>query len=130
MLQVRKSHSCGISAIFSQCCFMIETQVLMTVSTFWGFLSRNHFLKGGFPFQWGDLFFSCRGDHRMGVLPPMPPIMRNAGTKSHLKKQSYLKSQFPPEMKLPTSQQNFQSCLKSNFLLTPISSICFKKFSR
>ena len=53
-----------------------------------------------------------------------------SGTKSHLEKQSYLKSQFPPEMALLKSQQNFQSCLKSNFLFTPILNICFKKFSR
>ena len=34
MLQVRKSHYFGISAIFFQCYFMIETQVLMTLSDF------------------------------------------------------------------------------------------------
>ena len=28
MFQVRKSRSCGTSAIFFQCCFMIETQVM------------------------------------------------------------------------------------------------------
>ena len=53
MLQVKKLHYCGISAVFFQCCFMIETQVLMTVSDFLRFFSRNHFLEGGFPFQWG-----------------------------------------------------------------------------
>ena len=53
MLQVIKSNSCGISAIFFQCCFMIETQELMTVFDFsWNF-SRNHFLEGGFNFKWG-----------------------------------------------------------------------------
>ena len=52
------------------------------------------------------------------------------GTKSHLKKQSHLKSQFPPEMTLIKSQQNFQTCLISNFLFTPISNIYFKRFSR
>ena len=46
------------------------------------------------------------------------------GTKSHLK------IQFPPEMTLFKSQQNFQTRLKSNFLFTPISNICFKQFSR
>ena len=30
---------------------MIETQVLMTVSDFSGFFSRDHFLEGGFTFQ-------------------------------------------------------------------------------
>ena len=36
---------------------MIETQVLMTVSDFLGFFSRNHFVERGFTFQWEDLFF-------------------------------------------------------------------------
>ena len=31
---------------------MIETEALMTVSDFLGFFSRNHFLEGGFTFQW------------------------------------------------------------------------------
>ena len=39
---------------FFQCCFMSETQVLMTVFNFSWFFSRNHFLEGGFTFQ-------CRG---------------------------------------------------------------------
>ena len=54
-------------------------------------------------------------------------------TKSVLKKsQSHfsIKSQFSPEMTLLKSQQNFQSHLKSNFLFTSISNICFKKFLR
>ena len=53
------------------------------------------------------------------------------GIKSHLKKaQPHLKSQYPPEMILLKSHQNFQACLKSNFLFTPISNIYFNKFSR
>ena len=52
MLQEIKPDSCGISAIFFQCCLMIETQVLMTVSDFLKIFSRNHFLEGGFTFQW------------------------------------------------------------------------------
>ena len=56
MLQVRKSHSCEISAIFFHCCFMIETQTLMTASDFSVFFSRNHFLEGGFTCQWGECF--------------------------------------------------------------------------
>ena len=51
--QVRKSHACGISTIFLQWCFMTETQVSMTVSDFWCFFSRNHFLERSFTFQWG-----------------------------------------------------------------------------
>ena len=59
MLQVRKSHFCGISAIFLQCCFISETQVIMTVSNFfWGFFSMINFLEGCFTFQWGASFFS------------------------------------------------------------------------
>ena len=58
MLQVIKLGSCGISAIFFQCCFMIETQVLMTVSDFSGIFSRNHFLEGGFTFRWKGVCFS------------------------------------------------------------------------
>ena len=37
---------------------MSETQVLMTVSDFWGFFSRNCFLEGGFTFQWVGIRFS------------------------------------------------------------------------
>ena len=44
MLQVRKSRFCGISAICFQCCFMSETQVLMTVSSFCNF---SFFFSGG-----------------------------------------------------------------------------------
>ena len=42
----------------------------------------------------------------------------------------HLKKQFPPEMTLLKCHQNFENHPKSNFLFTPISSICFKKFSR
>ena len=62
MLQVRKSRFCGISAIFFQCCFKSKTQLLlMTVSDFSGFCSRNNILEGGFTVQCGDLFFSWEG---------------------------------------------------------------------
>ena len=33
----------------------------MTVSNFWGFFSNNHFLEGGFIFQWGASFLSQGG---------------------------------------------------------------------
>ena len=52
------------------------------------------------------------------------------GTKSHLKKQSHLKSQFPLEVTVLMFLQNFQSHLKSNALFTLMLNICFKKFSR
>ena len=59
MLQARKSCFYRISVIFSLYCFMIETQVLLTVSNFWAFLSRNHLLEGSFTFQWWEgLVFS------------------------------------------------------------------------
>ena len=37
---------------------MSEIQVLMTVSDFFVFFSRNYFLEGGFTFQWGGISFS------------------------------------------------------------------------
>ena len=42
------------------------------------------------------------------------------------------KNTISPIQPIPSrkSHQNFQSRLKSNFLFTPISNICFKKFSR
>ena len=63
MLQVIKSDSSEISAIFFQCCFIIEMQVLMTVSDCSGIFSRNHFLETGFTFQWegGGGFVSQMG---------------------------------------------------------------------
>ena len=61
MLQVRNPCSCGISALFFQCCFMSEIQVLMTVFDFSGVNSRNHFLEGGFTFQWEGVVFQLGG---------------------------------------------------------------------
>ena len=58
MLQERKPCFCGIFATFFQYYFMSETQVLMTVSDFLGFFSRNCFLEGGFTFQRGGIRFS------------------------------------------------------------------------
>ena len=49
-------------------------------------------------------------------------IVCRRGTKSHLK------SQFPPEMTLLKSQQNFQTHLKSNFLLLPFPIYTSKSF--
>ena len=57
MQQVRKSCFCQISAIFFQCCFMCETQVLMPYSNFSDLFSRNHFLECGFIFQWRVVIF-------------------------------------------------------------------------
>ena len=61
MLQVRKSCSYGISAIFSQCCFRIETQVSMTVTNFLAFFLGIISWKGASLFNGGGLFFSQRG---------------------------------------------------------------------
>ena len=58
MLQVKKSHSCGIYAIFFQCYFMIETQVLMTLSDFSDFFLGIISWKGASLFNGGRLFFS------------------------------------------------------------------------
>ena len=80
MLQVRKSCFCGISAIYFQCCFMSEAQILMTISDFWGFF-RNHFLEGGFAFQWLKKII---GWEREGGTSPMPPpTIGNPGTCNH-----------------------------------------------
>ena len=40
---------------------MSETQVLVTVPDLSEVFYRNHFLEGGFTFQWEGLFFSWRG---------------------------------------------------------------------
>ena len=50
---------------------MRETQVLMTISDFGVFFPRNHFLEGGFIFQWGE----GRGfekNHGIRVPPHLP----------------------------------------------------------
>ena len=46
------------------------------------------------------------------------------------KSQSHLKNQFSYEMSILKYQRNFQTRLKSNFLLTPISNTYFRMFSR
>ena len=73
MLQARESLSSGIFAIFFQCWFMIETQVLMTLSNFLVFFSRNHFLEGASLFSGVVCFSVKRGGSflRGGVGCPM-----------------------------------------------------------
>ena len=73
MLQERKLCSCRISAIFFQCCFMIETccfmvetQALMAVSDISGFFSRNYFLEGGFTFHFGGVGGMGGGGFQIG----------------------------------------------------------------
>ena len=46
---------------------MNETQVLMTVSDFSGFCSRNHFLEGGSIFNGGASFLSEGASHGGGI---------------------------------------------------------------
>ena len=47
-----ENHVSGISLIFFQCCFISETQLLMTVSNFGVFSPRNHG-RGGGGAPWG-----------------------------------------------------------------------------
>ena len=86
MLQLRKSYFCGICTLFFQCCFMHETQVLMTVSD-------SSFFLAIIP--WGGITFQCEGlvkrEYPMGIqkiigmggggacpIPPFPTLtMRN-----------------------------------------------------
>ena len=69
MLQVRK---------FCECCFMSETQVLTTVPDCSGCFPRNHFLEGGFTFQWGGggCFSVFKKNHGIGGTfhAPPPPL--------------------------------------------------------
>ena len=69
MLQVIKSDSCRISTIFFQCCFMIETQVLMTVSGFSGIFFRTHFLEWGFTFLYEGFFLRWGASFLSGGVP-------------------------------------------------------------
>ena len=56
--------------------------------------------------------FGCQNLGIYTSIPVLKPHSLERATKSHLEKQSHLKSQFPPEMTLLKSQQNFQSHLK------------------
>ena len=75
MPEVRISCSCGISAFFLQCCFMIERQVLMTVSYFSEFFPRNHFLEGGFTFPRGGIVFHMRKASFLSERCPMGALV-------------------------------------------------------
>ena len=61
---MRRSRFCGIFVIFSQCCFMSETQVLMTISDFLGFFLGVIFWKSYLFFNGGASFLS--EGHHMG----------------------------------------------------------------
>ena len=77
---------------FFQFCFTSKTQVLMTVSDFSAFCSRNHFLEGGFFFQWGEVVFQLgvsfifkwsatpRGWHRFWWEKFSKKVVGSAGT--------------------------------------------------
>ena len=70
----------GILVIFFQGCFTRETQVLMTVSSFLDFFSRNHYLEGGFILQYWDFggasFLNGEGFKKIiwMVVPPHAPF--------------------------------------------------------
>ena len=83
MRQVRESHSCQISAIFFQSCFMIETQVLMAI--FWVFFYKSfprrdlHFSleEGGGGFRWEGFIFKWRGRPMGGASVLMGVFKKN-----------------------------------------------------
>ena len=83
MRQVRESHSCQISAIFFQSCFMIETQVLMAI--FWFFFYKSfprrdlHFSleEGGGGFRWEGFIFKWRGRPMGGASVLMGVFKKN-----------------------------------------------------
>ena len=58
---MRKLCFFGIYVICHQFCFMSETQVLMAVSDFLDFFSRNHFLEGASFVSVGGFVFQLRG---------------------------------------------------------------------
>ena len=66
----------------------------------------------------------------LGNLWSFTTIVRRGVQSPPEKTQSHLKTQFPPEMTLLKSHQNFQTRLKSNFLFTPIWNMYLKRFSR
>ena len=73
---MRKSHFCGISANFFECCFISETQLLMEVSDFFYFFSKNknRFLENGYILNediglMGQVF---KKNHGMGDATPQP----------------------------------------------------------
>ena len=82
MPQVRKSCSCGISAIFFQCFFMVETQVLMTVSDFSGFFlgiiywNGDSLFNGGVVSQMGWASFLSGRTHGGEALVLSPEILK------------------------------------------------------
>ena len=72
MLEVRKSRSCGISAIFIHYCFMIETQALLTASNFFSLLISSwkgaSLFNGGLVFQLDGASFLSGGGGLWGSL--------------------------------------------------------------
>ena len=61
MLQVRKSCSCGIFAIFFQCCFMIETQAINEGFRFFRVFFQESLSGRGLHFSMGAVCFSVGG---------------------------------------------------------------------
>ena len=103
MLQVRKSHFCGISASV----ILWVKHKLMPVSDFSDSFSRNHFLKGaslfngwGLFFNWGTSFFSWGVPHGASILMwrVFKKIIRWKGHCSH--------TLTPPQLKSLLSQNS------------------------
>ena len=101
MLQARESLSSGIFAIFFQCWFMIETQVLMTLSNFLVFFSRNHFLEGASLFNGVVCFSVKRGGSflRGGGVPHVSANVLWGGGVGGRKKSEFI--EWPPCPRLP-----------------------------
>ena len=100
-----------LKCLFKQEKKLLEHQPALFIKKFWLLTRKKHFLQVGLTFFSFLFFFLLAVGHNV------PPE----------KTQSHLKSQFAPEMALLKSQQNLQTHLKSNFLFTPISNICFQK---
>ena len=89
MLQVRKSRFCGISAISFQCCFMSETQILMTVSNFCNF----------------SFFFPKEGDRGPSLFTEKEGWKKIGVKKNHIMRRSPLSALPPPPLWHPLREQ-------------------------
>ena len=87
--------------------------------------NHNHMKYSFWDKEWDKFVLSF-----WTIFCPVPPWFTEGYKVPPEKTQSHLKSQFPPEITLLKSQQNFQTRLKSNFLFTYISNIYFKRFLR
>ena len=86
--------------------------------------NHNHITYSSWDTEWDILF--CYFGSFFGLYPHS---LQRVQTPTW-KRQSRLRSHFPPEMTLLKAQEIFHTWLKSNFLFTPILNIYFKRFSR